>query len=67
MVFPYSVREGTAAAGFPNRVSPKEIAERAEKMNELAKYLEYRFLQDAIFCVLRFFFLKRNIQNKKYY
>lgn len=44
-VFPYSVREGTAAAGFPNRVSPKEIAERAEKMNELAKYLEYRFLQ----------------------
>lgn len=47
-VFPYSIREGTRAAEFPNQVPQKIKAERAAKMAETAKKAERIFLEKQV-------------------
>lgn len=47
-VFPYSKREGTPAATFPNQVPPTEILRRAKILRETAETQRLRQLQCAI-------------------
>lgn len=44
-VFPYSKREGTPAATFPNQVPPQEILQRAKRLRDVAHAQQLRQLQ----------------------
>lgn len=44
-LFPYSIRANTAAALFPNQVTPKEKRERMERMGELSEKLHSAFIE----------------------
>lgn len=44
-VFPYSVRKGTRAAGFPDHVSPERKEERVSRMLALGESLSRAFLE----------------------
>lgn len=44
-VFPYSTREGTAAAGFDGQIEPQAKSQRVQRMLEAARRAERRFQQ----------------------
>ena len=43
-IFPYSRREGTAAAGFNNGVSPQELKRRVLELKELGMHLTKSYM-----------------------
>jgi threonylcarbamoyladenosine tRNA methylthiotransferase MtaB len=45
-VFPYSPREGTRAASFPDQVPQPVIRERVARLSELDRSLAYRYYQE---------------------
>ncbi len=45
-VFPYSIRKGTKAAGYPNQVPPQEKERRAAEMLRLGERLTQKFLAE---------------------
>ena len=47
-VFPYSPREGTPAAGYPDQVNTKTIKERAARLRELGRNKKTRFYKSFI-------------------
>jgi threonylcarbamoyladenosine tRNA methylthiotransferase MtaB len=47
-VFSYSVREGTAAAEFSDRVAPQVVAERRERLLELERELAARYARSLV-------------------
>jgi len=47
-VFPYSQREGTPAASFPNQISPQAKSERVNKLMELSGHLHTSFKNKMI-------------------
>ncbi len=47
-VFPFSPREGTPAAGYPDQVGPGVIKNRAHKMRELGIMKKHLFYQKAV-------------------
>ncbi len=44
-IFPYSVRPGTPAADFPQKVTPQVAAERLKRLNELSERLHREFCE----------------------
>ena len=42
-VFPFSPRQGTAAAKMPDRVSPQVVKERSQILRDLDRQLQYQF------------------------
>lgn len=47
-VFPYSPREGTPAAGYPDQVDTKTIKERAARLRELGRNKKTRFYKSFL-------------------
>ena len=47
-VFPYSVREGTRAAAFPDQIERKEKARRAKRMIAVATEIRYAYLERQV-------------------
>ena len=43
--FPFSARPGTAAAGFPNKVSEREASRRVERLTELAAACRHEYIE----------------------
>jgi threonylcarbamoyladenosine tRNA methylthiotransferase MtaB len=47
-VFPYSARRGTEAAGWPGRVAPREVADRARRLRQAATARGLSFRQALV-------------------